>query len=124
MGYEIIKKLAKEKGVSLDCIAQHAGITYNSLSKIIRNTIRTPKYSTLEKIAESLGMRIDELAYAMGMTNIPPDLLKAPFNITKEEEKLVKDYRMLDAQARNVIKIVLDNEIKRIGLKDSKKSLY
>lgn len=110
MGYEVIKDIAKQKGISLDSIAEHANISYNSLSKIIRNTIKAPRYSTIKHIAEALNMSIDELSYAIGMTHISPEELHATINITSEEQKLIDQYRLLDKHGKELIQLVINKE--------------
>lgn len=113
MGYEIIKELAKQRKMRLDDVAAHAGISYNSLSKIIRNTIKEPKYSTLSNIAEALGMTIDELNYAINPTVTPPHMLKAPVEITNQEQRIIEKYRLLDDHGRELVDTVLGMEVKR-----------
>lgn len=113
MGYEIIKELAKQKKIRLDDVADHAGISYNSLSKIIRNTIKEPKYSTLSNIADALGMTIDELNFAINPTTTPPHMLKAPVEITNQEQQMIEKYRLLDEHGEELVNTVIDLEVKR-----------
>lgn len=119
MGYEIIKELAKQKGISLESIAEYANISYNSLSKIIRNTIKAPRYSTIKNIAEALNMSIDELSYAIGMTYTSPEELQIPANLTSEEQKIVDKFRLLDKHGQKIVKIVLNEEYNRITNADN-----
>lgn len=113
MGYEIIKELAKQKGISLESIAKHANISYNSLSKIVRNTIKAPKYSTIRYIAEALDMSIDELSYTIGMTETPPNELQSAINITLDEQNIINQYRMLDSHGKEIIDFLLSKECDR-----------
>ena len=82
MDYGVIKTLAKEKGISLEKIAENADISYNSLSKIIRNTVAEPKYKTLTSIAHSLGLTADDLAILVGLS--APTLTETPANISDD----------------------------------------
>lgn len=123
MGYEIIKDIAKQKGISLNSIAEHANISYNSLSKIIRNTIKAPRYSTIRLIAEALNMSIDELSYAIGMTDTSPNNLHVSANITSDEQRLINQYRLLDEHGKELVQIIIDKECKRYNHNtDSKNS--
>jgi transcriptional regulator with XRE-family HTH domain len=56
----LIKDLAKEKGITLNEIAEKVGITQPSISRIVNGRIN-PTLDTLEKIADSLGVGITEL---------------------------------------------------------------
>jgi len=114
MGFEVIKELAKQKGTTLERIADHAGISYNSLSKIIRNTVKEPKYSTLNNVAKALGMSIDELNYAIEPVGLPPSLRKAPLDVTACEQKHLEKYRKLDIYGKKAVDSILDIETERI----------
>lgn len=49
-----IKELAREKGITLDALAQQANITPQAISKMFRDN--STKVSTLERIADVLGV--------------------------------------------------------------------
>jgi transcriptional regulator with XRE-family HTH domain len=117
MGYEVIKVLAKEKGKSLEYIANHAGITYNSLSKIIRNLVKAPKYATIMKISEALNMDINEFAYEIGMIDTLPKNLKSPKNITLSEHELIEKYRYISehsSEGKKVVDLLIEYEFSTI----------
>ena len=56
----LIKDIAKEKGITLNEIAEKVGITQPSISRIVNGRMN-PTLDTLEKIADSLGVCISEL---------------------------------------------------------------
>lgn len=56
----LIKDIAKEKGITLNEIAEKVGITQPSISRIVNGRMN-PTLDTLEKIADSLGVGITEL---------------------------------------------------------------
>lgn len=56
-----LKKIRIEKGWSQEKLAKEAGISYNTLIKIERGAIKNPKIDTIIKIANALGVSIDEL---------------------------------------------------------------
>ena len=56
-----LKKLRQKKGWSQEKLAREAGISYNTLIKIERGVIKNPKIDTIIKIANALGVSIDEL---------------------------------------------------------------
>ena len=56
-----LPKIRKNRGWSQEKLAQEAGISYNTLIKIERNGIENPKIETVIKLAEALGVSLDEL---------------------------------------------------------------
>ena len=61
MDLKNLKKLRIGKGWSQEKLAREAGISYNTLIKIERGVIKNPKIDTIIKIANALGVSIDEL---------------------------------------------------------------
>jgi len=59
---ENIKKLRKQKKLSQDKLARLADIPYNTLIKIESGRSSNPTLETLTKIADALGVSLDELA--------------------------------------------------------------
>ena len=57
-----LAKIRKQKGWSQEKLAQEAGISYNTLIKIERGGIKNPKIETVIKLANALGVSLDELA--------------------------------------------------------------
>ena len=60
MGFEIINKLKKEKGLTNSQIAKKAGITVSTLDKITAGINTNPKLDTLQAICRVLGCRLDD----------------------------------------------------------------
>ncbi|MDP2924204.1 MAG: helix-turn-helix transcriptional regulator [Candidatus Omnitrophota bacterium] len=56
-----IKKLRKKRDLSQDNLARKAGIPYTTLIKIESNVVKKPSVQNVAKIAEALGVRIEEL---------------------------------------------------------------
>ena len=57
-----IKKLRKQKKLSQDKLARVADIPYNTLVKIESGKSNNPTFETLTKLADALGVSLDELA--------------------------------------------------------------
>jgi len=55
-------KLRKQKGWSQEKLAVESGISYNTIIKIERGGIENPKIATVIKLADALGVTIDEMA--------------------------------------------------------------
>lgn len=57
-----LSKIRKQKGWSQEKLAKEANISYNTLIKIERGGIDDPRIGTVIKLADALGVSIDELA--------------------------------------------------------------
>jgi len=58
---ENIKKIRKKKGLSQDKLAKVADVTHTTLVKIESGANDNPTIKTLKKIADALGVTLDEL---------------------------------------------------------------
>lgn len=56
----LIKEIAKQRGITLNEIAERVGIAQPSISRII-NGVFNPKLDTLERIADVLQVNISDL---------------------------------------------------------------
>ena len=56
-----IKKLRNKQGLTQDELARKADLPYTTLTKIETNVITKPSIQTVVKIANGLGVSIDEL---------------------------------------------------------------
>lgn len=54
-------KIRKQKGWSQEKLAVESEISYNTIIKIERGGIKNPKIGTVIKLADALGITIDEL---------------------------------------------------------------
>lgn len=58
---ENMKKYRKKIGVSQDKLSKMANITYNTIIKIESGATYNPRVETLRRIANALGVRVDDL---------------------------------------------------------------
>jgi transcriptional regulator with XRE-family HTH domain len=56
-----IKALRNKQGLTQDALARKCDIPYTTLTKIEANVITKPSIQTVAKIAEGLGISVDEL---------------------------------------------------------------
>lgn len=56
-----IKKYRKKLGISQDKLSKLADVTYNTIIKIESGATCNPRVETLKKIADALGVGIDDL---------------------------------------------------------------
>ena len=60
MGFEIINKLKKEKGITNAQLAEMSGVTLSTLDKITAGINTNPKLDTLQGICRALGCSLDD----------------------------------------------------------------
>lgn len=56
-----IKKYRKKRGISQDKLSKLANITLHTITKIESGATLNPRIETVKKIADALGLRIDDL---------------------------------------------------------------
>ena len=56
-----VKKLRKSKGWSQQKLAEKAGLSFNTVSKIEQGFAKQPTMQTLIKLADALGITLDRL---------------------------------------------------------------
>lgn len=56
-----LAELRKEKGLTQEGLARKADISYHTLIKLESGGIKNPKIETVVKLANALGINIDEL---------------------------------------------------------------
>lgn len=103
MGFEIINKLKKEKGLTNAQLAQMSGVTLSTLDKITAGINTNPKLDTLQAICRALGCRLDDFDDAPNIREL----------LTIGERDMIKKYRALDTYGQDAVSAVLDCEHKR-----------
>lgn len=64
-----IKDISKEKGITINALAEAVGVAQPTLSRII-NGKQTPALDTLDKIAGALGVEVYELFKPSGTASL------------------------------------------------------
>lgn len=58
---ENMKKYRKKIGISQDKLSKMANVTYNTIIKIESGATYNPRVETMRRIANALGVRVDDL---------------------------------------------------------------
>ena len=58
---ETIKKLRMKNGISQDTLSKKANISFHTISKIEAGSTPNPTIDTVKKIADALGVSLDDL---------------------------------------------------------------
>lgn len=101
MGFEIINKLKKEKGLTNAQLAQMSGVTLSTLDKITAGINTNPKLDTLQAICRALGCRLDDFDDAP-IKNAPSQ--------RDEADEIADVYRKLDDHGKGAVKAILHFE--------------
>ena len=56
-----IKKYRKKLGISQDVLSKRANLAYHTIAKIEAGSTSDPRIETVKKIADALGVTIDDL---------------------------------------------------------------
>jgi len=56
-----IKKYREKKGISQDKLSKLAGVTLHTITKIESGVTSDPRIETVKKIADALGVSVDDL---------------------------------------------------------------
>ena len=112
-----IKKLRKEKGISVDNLAEIIGKDRATIYRYESNDIEKMPTSVLEPLATALGTTP---AHLMGWDDTPPTtedtivkLLKAQYNLNEQDVKFVMDYIKLTPAERDSLRTAIE-AIKKI----------
>lgn len=107
MGFEIINKLKKEKGLTNAQISKLSGVTLSTLDKITSGVNTNPKLDTLQAICKVLGCSLNDFVDSTDSTQ------KAP-SISDEAMRIAMDYDAMDEHGRSVVSVVMELESKRV----------
>ena len=112
-----IKKLRKEKGISVDKLAEIIGKDRATIYRYESNDIEKMPTSVLEPLATALGTTP---AHLMGWDDTPPTtedtifkLLKAQYKLNEQDVKFVMDYIKLTPAEREALRTAIE-AIKKI----------
>lgn len=110
MGFEIINKLKKEKGLTNAQISALSGVTLSTLDKITSGANTNPKLDTLQAICRVLGCSLDDFS------DIPQKSIKtAPSDLSEEARKIARSYDKMTPHGKGAVKAILNYEEKELS---------
>ena len=107
MGFEIINKLKKEKGLTNAQLSKLSGVTLSTLDKITSGANTNPKLDTLQAICRALGCRLDDF------DDTPAQTKTAPL-YSSEAMDIARRYSGLDIYGKDTIRAVMETEENRV----------
>lgn len=97
------KALKASRGMTTEELANASGVPQSTLNKILTGVIEEPKLSVAQAIAAALGCPLGMLLDEADFTD----------TMNEEEMELVRKIRRLDAGSRDLLEMVVNNELKR-----------
>ncbi|HHV63856.1 MAG TPA: helix-turn-helix transcriptional regulator [Peptococcaceae bacterium] len=95
MGFEIITKLRKEKGLTLKQLSEKSGVPLGTLNKIVNGITKDPKLDTLKAISKVLDCTLDDFDDETFDEN--------RIELSEKEINLLKKWNMLSEENQNRI---------------------
>ncbi|MCI8781590.1 MAG: helix-turn-helix transcriptional regulator [Lachnospiraceae bacterium] len=103
-----LRKLRLSRGISQQQLADVLGTSQQSVNKYENHSVE-PDISALIKLADFFETTID---YLVGHISLPEQDIKEEMELTKEETKLILEYRHLSKDEKESIQLVLKNYLK------------
>lgn len=110
MGFDIINKLKKEKGLTNAQISSMSGVTLSTLDKITSGANTNPKLDTLQAICRVLGCTLNDFV------DTSATIKNTPSDLSEEAKKIAKDYEKLTDHGKGAVKAILTYEEKAVAL--------
>lgn len=106
MGFEIINKLKKEKGLTNDQLSELSGVPKGTLSKITAGITKNPNLDTVKAIANALGCSLEDF------NDYEEQKENSPSALAEDEQHLLNNYKMLTYKEKEFIQQVVNLYIK------------
>ena len=69
---KVVQAARRRAGLTQQALCQRSGLSYSTLAKIERGAIKAPSIFTIQEIAETLGISLDQLMESVPRRVIPP----------------------------------------------------
>lgn len=113
MGLEKISEIRKEKGITLEKLAEKSSIPLSTLKKISSGAINNPSFENVLAISKALECSLEEF-------------MDSPIfsQITYKERQHIEKYRKLDEHGKDMVDTVTEMELTRFKKLDEKSPLH
>ena len=112
MGFDIINKLKKEKGLTNAQLAEKSGVTLSTIDKITSGVNKNPKLDTLQAICRVLGCRLDDFDDTMPEEGIKKEPSEND-ELTEEDLINIEKLKALPKRDRRLIQGIIAAVIDR-----------
>lgn len=104
-----IKKIKSERKITNEKLSELTGIPLGTLSKIMAGISDSPKLSNMVLIASALGCSLDYI-----VSGTPENTNNC--TLSESELSLIEDYRQLDSHGKELVMLVAQKELDRVGI--------
>ena len=104
-----IKKIKSERKITNEKLSELTGIPLGTLSKIMAGISDSPKLSNMVLIASALGCSLDYI-----VSGTPENTNN--YTLCGEEIALMENYRQLDTHGKELLSLVAQKELDRVGI--------
>ncbi len=112
-----IKQIKSERKITNEKLSELTGIPLGTLSKIMAGISDSPKLSNMVLIADALGCTLDYI-----VSGTPEN--KNNYVLSDDEIAFIEDYRQLDTHGKELLSLVAQKELDRIGMLSEPASLH
>ena len=99
----LISEKRKMAGITIEQLASLSGVPKGTLNKIINGITRDPQLETVKAIARALDCTLDDF-----------DDGPRPRSLSADEDRLAREYRLLDEYGREAIAALVNIELRRV----------
>lgn len=107
--YKTLEEIMREKNMSIPEVARACGLSDGTVRSIVTRKSQTVSLEVAFKLSAGLGVSLERLN-----GDTPKNRKTAPPELSDEAKKIAKDYEGLDRHGRNMTKIVITEEQKRM----------
>ena len=104
-----IKQVKNEKKITNEKLAELTGIPLSTVSKILAGISDSPKLSNMVLIARALGCTLDYIVSGTPENN-------NNFTLSESEIEFIEIYRQLDGYGKDLLAVVAQKELDRVGI--------
>ena len=104
-----IKQIKNEKKITNEKLSELTGIPLSTVSKILAGISDSPKLSNMVLIARALDCTLDYIVSGTPQNN-------NNYTLNDNEIEFIESYRQLDSYGKDLISVVMQKELDRIGM--------
>lgn len=100
---ELISLYRKQKGMTIDELAEKSGVPKGTINKIIGGITKAPTLKNIRAIAYALDKTLNDFDNS-------PSIKKSPSDLSEEAKKIAKDYDRLTDHGKGAVRLIMEYE--------------
>ena len=98
---ELISLYRKQKGMTIDELAEKSGVPKGTINKIIGGITKAPTLENIRAIAYALDKTLNDFDNS-------PSIKKSPSDLSEEAKKIAKDYDRLTDHGKGAVRLIME----------------